>query len=202
MKPVVLITSCAYRLDQNEQCRATWLMQWGHLIEYKFVFGQGHTQKYDDEIIFPIDDSYQNLPAKIQASHDWAVRQGYDFILKTDCDVYVHVPRLLNSGFEKYPYSGNIFWPSAAIPFALGSAYWLDRGASEILVGAKLPSYPAKGGDDVWVGRVMHANGIQCHHEKRYYVGKSPDWTADISFHVPDMNMSMMEIHNRMAQCA
>jgi len=191
-----------YHLARNEQCRATWLKQWGHLMEYKFVFGQGHTPKRDDEIVFPVDDSYQGLPAKVQASHKWALEQGYDFILKTDGDVYMHVPRLMTSGFEKHQYSGNVFWSAAIIPFALGAAYWLDRPSSEILVNAKLPLYPAKGGDDVWVGRVMHANGIPCHHETRYYIGNNPDWNADISFHVPDMDISMFEIHNRMTQCA
>ena len=201
MKFVVLITSCAYHLARNEQCRSTWLKQWGHLIDYKFVFGQGYTLKHDDEIVFPVDDSYQGLPAKIQASHKWTVEQGYDFSLKTDCDIFLHIPRLLDSGFENYPYSGNVFWPATRHPFALGAAYWLDRHASEILANAPLPPYPANGGDDVWVGRIMQEHNIPCHHESRYHVGDDPNWKTAISVHMTDLMLSMSEIQDRMTAC-
>ena len=177
MRPIILITSCVPHLARNENCRNTWLATWGDRIDYRFVLGNGRTQEFDDELVLPVDDSYQGLPSKIQASHAWAVEAGYDFILKTDCDMYVHIPRLLKSGFENYAYSGNFHWPE----FALGGSYWLDRLASETLVRASLPAYPANGGDDVWVGRVMHENHFLHHHDPRYTVG---EWTEDfISLH-------------------
>lgn len=191
MRPIVLITSCSYRLAQNQQCRDTWLLRWGHLIDYKFVLGAGNTKTQGDELILGVDDSYNGLPAKIQKSHAWALNQGYDFILKTDSDIYMHVPRLLQSGFEKYDYSGNFYYPD----FAMGSAYWLNQKASEILVSAALPYPGSFGGDDVWVGSVMKKHNVISHHEPRYHVGKNPDWTTFISVHTTDLPVSMMQIH-------
>lgn len=195
MKPIILITTCQWHLSKNEQCRATWLKQCN--IDYKFIFGQGHTQSADDELVLPIGDSYSDLPAKIQTSHRWALEHNYDFILKTDCDVYLSVPRLLSSSFEQYAYSGNLFWPDARFPFALGSAYWLNKQASEILVETKLPDYPAHGGDDVWVGRTMYEHNIPLHHDPKYYVGQNPNWKEVISVHTTDLRMSMAEIEQK-----
>lgn len=191
MKPLILITSCSYRLDQNWQCRKTWLQSWGHLIDYRFVLGVGNTAQQGDELIVDIDDSYTGLPAKIQKSHEWAVKQGYDFILKTDSDVYMHVPRLLKSGFEKYDYSGNFYYPD----FAMGSAYWLNRHASEILINSPLPYPGTAGGDDVWVGSIMKEHQVSIHHEPRYYVGANPDWKNFISVHTTDLSIPMSKIH-------
>lgn len=194
MKPVILITSCSYRIDQNRQCRETWLKEWSSLIDYRFVFGTGNTPKYGDELIVEVDDSYNGLPAKIQKSHKWALEQGYDFILKTDVDVYMHIPRLLDSGFEQHAYSGNFYYTD----FAMGAAYWLNRYASEILINTPLPYPGAPGGDDVWVGAAMRENNIPHHHEPRYYVGPSPDWKIAISIHTTDTPFAMTEVHEKM----
>lgn len=191
MKPLILITSCSYRLDQNQQCRKTWLQLWNHLIDYRFVLGVGNTAQQDDELIVETDDSYNGLPAKIQKSHEWAFKQGYEFILKTDSDIYMHVPRLLDSGFEKYDYSGNFYYPD----FAMGSAYWLSRKATEILIQSPLPYSGSDGGDDVWVGSVMKKHNVLSHHEPRYYVGSNPDWKDFISVHTTDLSVSMLKIH-------
>ena len=197
MKPVILITSCAYDLHRNAQCRSTWLALWGQLIEYRFVLGAGNTPTYSDEIIVDVGDDYASLPAKIQASHKWALDHGYDYVLKTDCDVYVHIPRLLKSGFDSYPYSGNFYWPDANPPFALGAAYWLDKTASKILINSPLPAYPAKGGDDMWVGKVMFENVVPHHHESRYCVGHQIDWDTAITVHISDTELEMTEIHKK-----
>lgn len=196
-RPIILITTCSWHLHRNEQCRATWLREWGGLVDYKFVFGNGWTPRRDDEMAFPVDDTYNGLPAKVQASHKWAREQGYTHILKTDCDMYVHVPRLLRSGFEQFPYSGNLYYPE----FVMGAAYWLDQHATDILAHAALPYPGAPGGDDVWVGRVMAENGIVAHDDKRYHIGENPDWDTVISLHTSGPpRLDMAEIHARMTQ--
>ena len=195
IRPIILITTCSYHLHRNEQCRSTWLNEWKWMVDYKFVFGNGHTPSRDDEIQFPVDDSYNGLPAKIQASHRWAHDQGYDHILKTDCDMYVHVPRLLDSGFEKFSYSGNFYYPD----FVMGAAYWLDRAATEILLNAPLPYPGSFGGDDVWVGRVMSENKVLSKHDARYYIGNDIPWDSFISLHTSGPpKLDMHEIHTKM----
>lgn len=199
MKPIVLLTSCSYNLQRNAECRATWLKEWGHKIEYRFVMGVGNTAKFGDELIVDVDDSYSGLPAKIQKSHKWALEQGYDFILKTDCDVYMHIPRLLASDFEQHSYSGNLYYPQ----FVMGAAYWLDKRATEILVHAPLPYPGTPGGDDVWVGNTMSAAGIIPHHDARYYIGSNINWETFISLHVSGPpRLDMKEIHNRVTSGA
>lgn len=197
MRPVILITSCVPHLVRAEQCRKTWLAAWGNRIPYVFVYGHERTKEFADEIVLPVDDSYIGLPSKIQASHRWALDQGYDYILKTDCDMYVHIPRLLDSGFEKHSYSGNFHWDD----FALGGSYWLDKRASQILVEQPLPPWPANGGDDVWVGRIMKDSGIVGHHDPRYTVGNV---TADfISLHTTGPTpLNMADVHARVTNCA
>jgi hypothetical protein len=198
MKPIILITACAYHLVRVAQCRATWLAAWGHLIDYRFVFGNGYYTERSDELVFPVDDSYMGLPAKIQQSHKWAVDHEYTHILKTDCDIYLHIPRLLDSGFDSLSsYIGNFYYSE----FAMGAAYWLDKKASEILVNAPLPFPGTPGGDDIWVGRVMAEHGITGRHDARYHIGYDIDWDACISLHTTGPpRLDMAEIHNRMMQ--
>jgi hypothetical protein len=194
MKPVILITSCSYRLKENELCRETWLREWGHLIDYKFVMGFGCPVKHGDELIVAVDDGYYGLPDKIQVSHKWAWTEGYTHILKTDSDVYVHIPRLLASGFEQFPYSGNLYYPD----FIMGAAYWLDRRATETMLHAPLPYRGAPGGDDVWVGHIMSESGIAAHDDKRYHIGENIPWDDVISLHVSGPpRLDMKEIHRR-----
>jgi hypothetical protein len=194
VKPIILITSCSYRLKENDLCRETWLKEWGHLIDYKFVMGFGCPIKHGDELIVSVDDGYYGLPDKIQTSHKWAWIEGYTHILKTDSDVYIHIPRLLASGFEQFPYSGNLYYPD----FVMGAAYWLDRRATEILAHAALPYPGSFGGDDVWVGRIMAENGIQAHDDKRYHIGENIPWDEVISLHVSGPpKLDMKEIHAR-----
>ena len=192
MNPIILITCCEHHRFRAMDCRNTWLATWGNQIDYRFVFGNGHVQEFDDELVLPVDDSYTGLPKKIQASHAWALEMGHDFILKTDCDMYIHIPRLMKAGFENYAYSGNFHWSE----FALGGSYWLDWRASETLVRAQLPAWPANGGDDVWVGQVMRDNHFLHHHDSRYTVG---NWTEDfISLHTTGPTpFNMADVHSK-----
>src|SRR5277367_2853757 len=103
-KAVILVTSCNAHRNRADLCRMTWLREWGNLCDYRFVYGNGNDVRSDDELVFPIDDSYLGLPAKIQTSHKWALEQGYDCIIKTDCDVYVHLPRILVHGLGRADY--------------------------------------------------------------------------------------------------
>jgi hypothetical protein len=197
MRPVILITSCSYHLDRNEKCRKTWLDTWGNLCDYRFVLGVGNTRRYDDELLVDVDDSYNGLPAKIQASHKWAMEQGYEPILKTDCDVYLHVARVLVHGLNKASYVGNFYYDS----FAMGSCYWLDAQATEILVNAPLPYPGTPGGDDVWVGQVMAEAGVSRMHEPRYWIGENPNYDSCFSLHTSGPpKLDMAEIHRRMVE--
>lgn len=195
MRPLILITSCNAHLSRNVQCRATWLQNCN--VDYRFVLGNGNEPIYGDELILPVDDSYYGLPAKIQASHKWALEHDYDFICKTDCDVYLVPHRVLSSDFSNFDYTGNFYYDS----FAMGSCYWMSRKATEILVNSPLPAPFATGGDDVWVGRVMREAGIQGHHEPKYYIGDSPNYETCFSLHVSGPpKLDMMEVHRRMLE--
>src|SRR5579864_1077075 len=83
-------------IEQAEIQRQTWVplcAKYG--IDVKFFLGQSTRAPREDEVYLDVDDGYAGLPAKVQAMLAWAVAQGYDYILKTDDDVYI-VPGRLN----------------------------------------------------------------------------------------------------------
>jgi hypothetical protein len=197
MKPIILITACNQHRNRADMCRATWLNTFGNLCDYRFIFGIGNTVQHDDELVFECDDTYFGLPKKVQLSHQWALQQGYDYILKTDCDVYLHTPRVLVFGIDKADYVGNFYYDT----FAMGAAYWLSKKATEILVNAPLPAPFAPGGDDVWVGKIMEQAGVSRHHEPRYYIGENPDYDSCFSLHVSGPpKLDMFEVHRKMTE--
>ena len=196
-KACILVTACNQHRNRADMVRATWLNTWRDLIDVFFVYGNGNTVQHNDELVFPVDDSYYGLPAKIQVSHKWALEQGYDPIMKTDVDVYCHLPRILVYGLGRADYVGNFFYDS----FAMGAFYELSRKATEILVNAPLPAPFAPGGDDVWVGKIMADAGVSRFHESRYYIGDSPNYDTCFSLHTSGPpKLDMHEIHRKMIE--
>ena len=53
-------------------------------------------QKYEDIIIGDFPDSYRNITQKLMMAFKWASQQNYKYLLKTDDDVYINIPSLIN----------------------------------------------------------------------------------------------------------
>ena len=53
-------------------------------------------KKYGDIIIGDFPDTYRNITQKLMMAFKWASEQNYEYLLKTDDDVYINVPLLIN----------------------------------------------------------------------------------------------------------
>jgi hypothetical protein len=108
--------------------RKTWMKDAAALgVDVKFFFGRGGTREpLEDEIFLDCDDSYDGLVEKVRHMCEWAYAHGYDFLMKTDIDSYIHVANLLKSEFFEWDYAGR----------GWGLGYLLSRKAMRIVASA------------------------------------------------------------------
>lgn len=176
LKVLIAIVSCnreEWRRRVKAQ-RATWARP-DSRADIRYFYGRGwEGERTSDEIYLDVPDDYNSLVAKTLAVFAWALERGYDFVFKTDDDVYVSVDRLLASGFEQYDYSGRLRGASGKVPAAYcsGLGYWISRRAMEIVVAAD----PGKEiAEDRFVGNALYSRGIIGRADYRYAVTHSKD---------------------------
>ncbi|XP_063439527.1 beta-1,3-galactosyltransferase 5-like [Mytilus trossulus] len=104
---LIMITSSPQNKLSRDAIRDTWLkhtkMNKGN-IRYVFLLGESHmTKELEEENFQTMDiilggfkDTYNNLTYKTLMSFQWATKhcRNAQFVMKTDDDVYVHIPRL------------------------------------------------------------------------------------------------------------
>jgi hypothetical protein len=179
-------------------------------VDYRIVLGREEENSSPDELILDTPDNDRTALGKVKHLIQYALDNGYDYLFKCDIDSYVHVPRLLSSGFEQYDYSGY-----GGPPLYGGSGYWLSRRAMQIAQRTKIAELIF---EDHWTGRALAAEGILPHQDPRYHSltkeGPSPSndfisvhWYADWkgseqnSRHIQGMErLSMMEEYFAVAQ--
>jgi hypothetical protein len=137
-----------------------------HEAEYKQKAEATLGQKFDykpraDEIVVPVPDGYVHLPYKTRESCKWALDRDFDYIFQCFPDTYIHLDRLLGSGFEKQGYTGHECGGYAGG----GSGYWIDRHMAQIIVDEPRVTDWA---EDRWVGSVMKSHGIPFRPDHRY----------------------------------
>ena len=193
-KPIILIASCeAYRHNGfNAAARETWLAKWGHLIDYRFVYGVGVDNLLPDEISVEAADVYCSLPYKVRAARRWATKNGYGHSFMCGSDTYVHVPRLLDSGFEAFDYLGFLMhdmhrlFVGRNIQFAQGGGgYWLGPRAAAAVEVAEIPIW-VKSAEDVFVGNALFEAGIEFTNDNGYWGRCNPEEpvpTEDVENH-------------------
>ena len=166
MKILFSITSCrVYQSNgQEDSVRESWVKEWGHLFEYRFLLGRGCDVHFDDELLLDVPDGYESVAHKCNTAHRWALDKGYDFVFQCCTDTYVAVPRLLATGFEKHACMGAICEPLPA-PGG-GAGYTLDKRALSALAAAEHP-FPI--GDDVLTGMTLNRVGLPMVHDDRFW---------------------------------
>jgi hypothetical protein len=174
MRVLIAIVSCKRDLWMHDLIRRTWLQDCP--VDYRFFVGmECEIDTYDGAALHAPDD-WNGLPAKMQEVCRWAAERDYDFVFKCDTDSYVSVPRLLESGFEKYHYSGSCgyqanIYPDSCFP-ANGGGYWLSRRSFEYL-GQHMNLGLGKNCEDWCVFlSLMKGAGIFVHHDPRYAANK------------------------------
>lgn len=155
-KILIAILSCQRDKLFHQQTRNTWLKNCP--VDYKFFTGCSVSEL--DEIQVDAPDSSKRLYKKTQRIVQYAFEKEYYFLFKCDVDTYVHVPRLLKSGFEQHDFVG--YNGSYG-----GSGYWLSRVAMKVLL--ESPSLDWCPTEDGWVYHSLGNRGIRPFQDKRYH---------------------------------
>jgi hypothetical protein len=141
MKILIAALSCElFRTNGNNQAmRDTWLPDVKG-ADYKIFMGQGSQIQRDDEVFLDAPDGYDSVTYKAKEMYKWAQARKYEYIFRCFPDTYVCPSRLLDSGFEKYDYSGNFAARPLSGAYACGGAgCWFSRKAYETLIQAPIP---------------------------------------------------------------
>lgn len=161
MRVLIAILCCHHRQAYADAQRETWIKDIPAGLDYKFFYSKNTERKAkSDEVFVDCLDDYRSLPMKVKRAVEWAYDQGYDYVFKTDDDVYVRPERLLTSGFERYPYIGFSFLEYGAI----GLAYWLNRDCMRLVT----EDVPVIEQEDSWISQLMQRNKVPFHHDTRY----------------------------------
>jgi hypothetical protein len=176
MRKLIAVVTCddfRFRERANAQ-RETWVPEIKN-ADVKFFLGRTSRNSDSDEIILDVDDGYKELPAKVQGVCRWALDNGYDYIFKTDDDVYINVPSFETLSPAPYDYVGRFRGPSDPHhpwDYASGFGYWLSRRAMQIVVDSPLDE--AEWAEDRWVAKVLQQAGIQGYTDDGSYVVAYP----------------------------
>jgi hypothetical protein len=146
----IVVKSCAAHADREFAQFCTWAD-----IQPEVYFADGE--------ILGCPDDYEHLPRKTKA----ICKLTEDYLFLCDTDTYVHVPRLLASGYEAHNYIGYQLTRNSGIPYASGGAgYWLSKAAMEVIAKSANPDLFEN--EDEMVGNVLFNAGIKLHHDPRY----------------------------------
>ena len=141
-----------------------------------------------DEIMLPCPDDYMHVSWKTRHMFKWALERGFDYTFQCCVDTWVNLDRLLQSGFEKYDYSGRVCGAMGYGTWARGgTGYWLSRKAMQAVVSHPVTVYS----EDCSVGQALRKKGIQVHDDVRYcnpYLGEKVP-AEFISIHLFDSNL-------------
>ena len=116
----------------------------------------------DDEIILPeTPDDYKHNAYKVRNAHRWAAGK-YDYIFQCTSDTYIHLDRLMNSGFQGRdwagcPEPGNFYTRG-------GNGYWLRGKTSKLILDEPVTLWA----EDWWVGTVLRRNKVVPTFDTRY----------------------------------
>lgn len=161
MRILIAIMCCWHRESYADAQRETWIQDIPEGVDHRFFFGRSDKREpEEDEVFVDCKDDYRSLPMKVKGAMQWAYEHGYDYVFKTDDDVYVQPERLMASGFEKWPYSGFSFLEYGAV----GLAYWLNRDCVKLAA----EDVPVIEAEDSWISQLMKRNNVPFHHDSRY----------------------------------
>ena len=167
MKILIAVMTCHKHRPLCDAQRETWGKDVKGM-DLRFFIGGGEAER-PDEVILDCPDGYRDLPAKCIAIFRWALENGYDYVFKTDSDVYVRPERLLAGVPVGKDYVGRLRGPAKGYPapYCSGMGYWLSRKAMQARVdGGNLLDF----NEDLTTGNVLLSAGIHPENDPRYCV--------------------------------
>ena len=175
MKTLIALITCHSRGAYADAQRDTWVKKLPENLEYRFFLGPSSREPKEDEVFLDCDDSYGGLPSKVRAVVRWAVEHGYDYVVKIDDDTVLNPSAFLNSGYERYDFTGHVNDDKSKVLIPWGFLYVLSKRSMEIMAQAPLPP---NNNDEAWTANTLVGHGIGLHNEPRYYLhrGKRRDF--------------------------
>ena len=128
-----------------------WLARFADKIDLQFFVGRGDGKaNLPHYVELDAPDNYTGLPEKVRKMFEFAVRSGYDHVLKADDDGYINFRRfeVVKADYAGIRKSGD---------YAGGGAYWLSRRAMEIVVERGIDDWA----EDRGVGTLLAKHGIR-----------------------------------------
>ncbi len=128
-----------------------WLALYADKIDLQFFVGRGEGEvNLPHYIELDAPDDYQGLPVKVQKLCEFALRSGYDRVLKADDDGYFNFRRfeIVNADYAGIRKPGD---------YAGGGAYWLSKRAMEIVARYGIDDWA----EDRGVGKLLSEHGIR-----------------------------------------
>ena len=141
---------------------------------YRFFMGAGCRSTHSDEVVLPsVPDGSGALSEKVREIIRLSLGGDLDFVFFCDSDTYVHVPRLMASGFETHDYVGCVGDSSVydnKTMCCAGSGFWLSKKAMTHLKNAAIGENGLLGAgcDDWWIFHTLYRFGIFAFNDDRY----------------------------------
>ena len=173
MKTLIAVITCHKYRSRMEAQLATWAGEpMSEGMDIRFFLGRGESPIHPQDVFLDVDDNYGALPAKVKSMVQWAYNEGYDYVFKTDDDVYIRPERLAAAIPVGKDYVGRRRDGAKPgdVPYCSGMGYWLSRKAMEAIIDG---SYTGSHAEDVCTANILHAAGIHPENDKRYVVVKS-----------------------------
>lgn len=100
-------------------------------LDVRLFYGRTDEALESDEVSLPCGDGFGDLFHKTREIFKWALAHGYDYVFKTDDDVFVRPDKLLEE-FKPVDYRGfpvRYLTKDAEGVWASGIGYWVSRKA-------------------------------------------------------------------------
>jgi hypothetical protein len=161
----------------HQMSRSTWMQDFHKIGDCRFFVGNGDVPLQPDEIRIDVPDDKAHILYKTVEILKWSLSSGYDMTLKLDTDTFVNVNEIAKQDYSGLDYVGTpvgnigeLYAGTEAYSFIQGSATWLSRKASEIVIDKAIPNMiksmpelfkfnglicPYPHAEDLWIGQVL-----------------------------------------------
>ena len=143
-----------------------------------FVGNGAPMEDLSDVVTLDCSDAYADLPAKVRSIVRWAQKNGYEFVLKCDDDVVLRPTAFLDSGYEKYEFSGGANRPAMPYTVTFGFCYVLGKRSIDIMSNSPLPGNSFA--DELWVAQTLWRDQITLTNIGGYSLHTSPQQSGEV----------------------
>ena len=187
LKVLFLVMSCVKYRDRQKAVLDTWYPQLADRCQFRIIEGGhvGPAREEGNKLLLPCPDGYWSNPTKVLTALRYAQSHfEFDYLVKCDDDMYLHVERFFSLDTADADYIGvHIHDRPAGKRFASGGLYLLSRrSVSQILEFSESHSEEffsfgpdgGEGHEDVSIGHALARQGITLREDARINTSRFP----------------------------